>query len=161
MLLRLATPDDVPRLLAIARSSDSASQWSEHQWRDIFASQSPPRLVWICEEGGGREAGPAEGGPAAPRALGFLVAQGSGADWDLENLAVLPEFRRRGAGMALLGALLAEAPRQGAERILLEVRASNLAAIRLYEGFGFRLLARRSGYYAHPPEDALIYVHSF
>jgi ribosomal-protein-alanine N-acetyltransferase len=161
MMLRLATPDDVPCLLAIARSAESAAQWSQQQWRDIVQSQNLARLVWLCEGGDGDEAAVSGGNAAASGALGFLVAQCAGADWELENLAVSPEFRRRGAAFALLSALLAEARRRGAERILLEVRASNHAAIRLYERAGFRLLSRRRGYYAQPAEDALIYVQSF
>jgi ribosomal-protein-alanine N-acetyltransferase len=159
--LRRATQDDVPRLLAIARSAESAAQWSEAQWHDIFGSQNLPRLVWLCE--GGDEVGAAASGGAreASPAVGFLVAQCAGPEWELENLAVSPEFRRRGAAFALLSALLEEGRRRAAERILLEVRASNQPAIGLYERSGFRLLSRRRGYYAHPPEDALIYGHSF
>lgn len=167
MKLRLATPDDLPRLRAMAGSAASAAQWSEAQWRAIFGTEFPggtefpERRVWICEGPAGNAASAPAGQTGDLEAFGFLVAQCSGPDWELENLAVLPALRRRGAGLALLAALLAEGRRRGAERILLEVRASNEGAIRLYERAGFRLLARRRAYYAHPPEDALIYVHSF
>jgi ribosomal-protein-alanine N-acetyltransferase len=149
MNVRSASLDDLFTLMEIARAAGPAAQWTPAQWRDIFRSQNPARMVWICE---GRETG---------RAVGFLVAQTSGPDWELENLAVLPEFRRRGAAVALISALLAQARAGAASRILLEVRASNQAAIRLYEHTGFCKLACRPGYYSTPPEDALIYVHPF
>jgi ribosomal-protein-alanine N-acetyltransferase len=74
----------------------------------------------------------------------------------LENIAVLPECRRQGVAGALLSALLSQARRQHAERILLEVRASNEAAIHLYLANGFQTLARRRDYYRNPQEDAVI-----
>ena len=92
-------------------------------------------------------------------ACGFLVAQCGGPEWELENLAVLPVSRRRGVGAALLATLLEEARARHAERILLEVRASNQSAIRLYAQAGFQLLARRRGYYQNPTEDALLFGH--
>ena len=92
-------------------------------------------------------------------ACGFLVAQCGGPEWELENLAVLPALRRRGVGAALLATLLEEAGARHAERILLEVRASNQSAIRLYAQAGFQLLARRRGYYQNPTEDALLFGH--
>src|SRR6266542_4822201 len=94
--------------------------------------------------------------PASSAAVGFLVAQCGGPEWELENMAVLPAFRRRGVGSALLAVLLAEARARQAERILLEVRPSNLPAIRLYGQGGFQRLARRPGYYREPVEDALV-----
>jgi ribosomal-protein-alanine N-acetyltransferase len=95
----------------------------------------------------------------AAEPAGVLVALCAGPDWELENIAVRQSLRRQGLGAALLERLLEEARQGGAERVLLEVRASNGAAIRGYERAGFRLLARRAGYYREPSEDALIMVH--
>lgn len=53
-------------------------------------------------------------------------------------------------------ALLDEA-RQNGEAVFLEVRESNMAARRLYEKLGFAETGRRRGYYANPPEDAVLY----
>jgi ribosomal-protein-alanine N-acetyltransferase len=79
----------------------------------------------------------------------------------LENIAVLPPYRRQGVARTLLSALLLHARSLLAERILLEVRASNQAAIRFYQASGFQTLARRRDYYSNPTEDALILVHLF
>jgi [ribosomal protein S18]-alanine N-acetyltransferase len=159
--IRLAGSADLPQLIAISHAASSAhapvagsaalphapAQWTRRQWLDIFDSQNPQRLAWIARC------------PASPEDVGFLVAQCGSPDWELENIAVLPGFRCQGIGSALLSALLEEARIRRAERILLEVRVSNLSAIRLYTQADFQRLARRSGYYQNPPEDALIYEY--
>jgi ribosomal-protein-alanine N-acetyltransferase len=74
----------------------------------------------------------------------------------INNLAVLPEYRRHGVGSALLTRALAEGAALGARRATLEVRRSNDAARLLYERFGFTIAGVRRGYYTNPVEDALI-----
>ncbi len=74
----------------------------------------------------------------------------------INNLAVHPDFRRRGLGRLLLQGALDEARRLGARRATLEVRRSNLPAIRLYAAAGFTEAGVRARYYTQPVEDALI-----
>ncbi|MGE5814279.1 MAG: ribosomal protein S18-alanine N-acetyltransferase [Acidobacteriota bacterium] len=74
----------------------------------------------------------------------------------INTIAVRPEFRGKGIGRQLLAFLLNEARGHGARRAMLEVRASNTAAIALYSSFGFTTEAIRKGYYPNPPEDALV-----
>jgi ribosomal-protein-alanine N-acetyltransferase len=74
----------------------------------------------------------------------------------INTLAVAPEFRRRGLATVLLQAVIGEAETEGAVKATLEVRASNAAALALYQRLGFRISARRPGYYTNPQEDALI-----
>lgn len=74
----------------------------------------------------------------------------------INNLAVLPEWRRRGVARRLLTAVLAAGREEGAVRATLEVRESNLPAIALYTAFGFEPRGRRPRYYTQPEEDALI-----
>ena len=74
----------------------------------------------------------------------------------INNLAVLPEYRRQGIALALLARTLDEGLRLGAVRTSLEVRRSNETARRLYERFGFSVAGVRRGYYSQPPEDALL-----
>ncbi len=87
---------------------------------------------------------------------GYLLAWRLDAEMHLGNLAVAPEYQRRGAGQALLEWLLVRAQEAGAERITLEVRASNFAAQELYRRFGFDAVALRRGYYQDSGEDALV-----
>jgi ribosomal-protein-alanine N-acetyltransferase len=74
----------------------------------------------------------------------------------INNVAVLPEYRGRGFGTRLMRRVLTEGRRLGAHRATLEVRASNDAALRFYQGLGFRPTAVRKDYYTNPVENALI-----
>jgi ribosomal-protein-alanine N-acetyltransferase len=76
--------------------------------------------------------------------------------WHVMNVAVTPAYRRRGIATALLERLLevtAHDPRRGHT---LEVRVSNVGAIRLYEQLGFQSRGIRRGYYTDNREDAVI-----
>ena len=74
----------------------------------------------------------------------------------INNLAVLPEFRRQGVASALLMHVLREGVGLGAQRATLEVRQSNQAARLLYEHYGFSVAGVRRAYYTKPVEDALV-----
>ena len=76
---------------------------------------------------------------------------------DITNVAVFPAARRQGVGRALIQAVADYAAKQALVRVTLEVRASNAAAIALYEGFGFVQDGRRPRFYSDPTEDALLY----
>ena len=72
------------------------------------------------------------------------------------TLAVTPRARRQGVADALMVELKVRANKVGYGEVTLEVRASNVAAIALYERHGMSVLGRRKGYYADTGEDALI-----
>ena len=91
----------------------------------------------------------AEGGAVA----GFLAWRTVAEDeHEILNLAVAPEFRRRGVGRQLLRGLLAEC--RGT--VFLEVRESNRAALELYKSSGFQEISRRGEYYEFPSEAAIV-----
>lgn len=74
----------------------------------------------------------------------------------VNTMAVAASRRRQGVASALLRFVLADARAAGARKATLEVRQSNVAAIRLYESLGFQVVAKRPRYYTKPEEDALI-----
>ena len=91
---------------------------------------------------------------------GAVVAYG-GIYWapdegQITNVAVHPDCRRQGLGAQILQALIAEANARACMRMVLEVRASNEAAIALYRRYGFFEVGRRKAFYRAPREDALI-----
>lgn len=86
---------------------------------------------------------------------GFLCSWLIAGELQVQNLATLPAMRRRGIGARLLENLIKRSQKEGLHSICLEVRASNLAAIALYQRFGFVTVGTRSAYYADG-EDALI-----
>lgn len=78
---------------------------------------------------------------------------------DVALVAVSPDRRRRGLGFAVTAALCDELEKRGIREIFLEVRASNLSAIGLYEKCGFKAVGLRKKYY-EDAEDAIVMVKS-
>lgn len=77
---------------------------------------------------------------------------------DITNVAVSPDHRKKGIAHELLKILLNQAEEMGIVSIFLEVRASNIAAITLYDHAKFTECGRRKKYYQEPEEDALVMV---
>lgn len=75
---------------------------------------------------------------------------------EITNVAVHPDYRRRGYGRRIMQALIADAVRHGIVSLTLEVRAGNLPAQQLYSSLGFVKCGIRKGYYPDNGEDAWI-----
>ena len=88
--------------------------------------------------------------------VGYIGSQSSIDESDVMNVAVHPDWRRRGIAEGLIDNLVAELKSRGSHALLLEVRASNAPAISLYEKKGFVQVGCRKNYYRNPKEDALI-----
>lgn len=139
MEIRRAEFSDLRDVLRIERTS-FALPWSESAFRALMGR---PEAVVLVAEG---EAG----------VVGYAAVWLAADEAELGDLAVDPAVRRRGVGRALLDAALREARGRGARTLYLQVRESNDAARRLYEGAGFRRVGRRARYYRSPVEDGLI-----
>ena len=87
---------------------------------------------------------------------GYIGSQTCGDESDVMNVAVHPDFRRRGIAETLVIGLVDQLKAIGSRCLTLEVRASNAPAIALYEKMGFAEVGRRKNYYRNPREDALI-----
>ena len=87
---------------------------------------------------------------------GYIGSQTVMDETDMMNVAVHPDFRRKGIAEALVNALVDHLIKIGSHCLTLEVRASNAPAIALYEKLGFSEIGRRKNYYRNPREDALI-----
>ena len=88
--------------------------------------------------------------------VGYVGSQ-SVLGWsDMMNLAVAPAYRCRGVGASLVLELIRRLQENQVTSLTLEVRASNVPAIQLYDKLGFAEVGRRPGYYHNPKEDALI-----
>jgi len=72
------------------------------------------------------------------------------------NVAVHPAYRGKRIGEGIMLHLITKALAQGAYRMTLEVRPSNLPARKLYQRLGFETVGRRKGYYTDTKEDAII-----
>ncbi len=114
MTIRLAMPDDIPAIIAIEMHSPGAAHWQAGNYERVFSVAAPPRMALVAEEAG--------------RVMGFLVAQCLGTVWEIENIAVAAEVRRRGLARGLVSELIDRARGETAEAVFLEVRESNLGA---------------------------------
>lgn len=147
MRVRAATTDDIPVLMSLEQGSRTAASWQEAQYRAALEGKAGPERVSLVIED--------------EKVLGFIVARVLGDEWEIENVVVAEAAQRRGLGSRLVKELLDLARIRSAGSIFLEVRKSNHAAQRLYEKWGFSQSGRRKGYYADPPEDALLFRYSF
>ena len=131
MTIRPLSAEDLAGISAIQAASPEAASWAPASYLEHDG------LVAVCDG----------------KVAGFLVArQVASGEREILNLAVDPQERRTGIARSLLEHALGHRP--GAW--FLEVRASNAAAIQLYESVGFRAIGRRSNYYWQPSEDAIV-----
>ena len=139
------TYDHVPQVAAIERQC-FPDPWSERMLREHLDNQCAAALAAVDQDG---------------RVLGYagvLVVLDEGY---ITNVAVAPQYRRRGIASALLGVFDRFARGNRLAFLTLEVRASNAAAIALYEKLGYRRAGRRKNYYEHPREDAILMTLEF
>ncbi len=85
----------------------------------------------------------------------FLLAWQAADEMDIIALGTAANARRLGLARALVGELLQFAVNNAMDRILLEVRNSNAAAIHLYQSLGFHTGRIREAYYSDPTEDGI------
>jgi ribosomal-protein-alanine N-acetyltransferase len=143
-MVRPASAADLLAILHLLRRCPEAAQWTAGQIERALQHD----LVLVA-------AGPTH-------TAGFVVARRLGPEWEIDNLAVEPESRRKRIARELLIELLSLAQVQNVEAIFLEVRASNQGARTFYESLGFRECGRRKDYYRCPKEDAVRYkMHPF
>ena len=155
--VRAMTAQDIDEVVKLAARFVEAPHWTR---RDYEQMPPPPPAV-------PRTAPPA----APPTALtrcsvvalsGNNLAGFAVASWlplepaEIEGLVVDEKYRRQGIGSALIQACKEWAANAGALSIRLEVRASNAAALALYQRHGFSAVGRRRAYYSAPIEDAVL-----
>ena len=144
--IRELAPADVSDVTEIQRAAPEAAQWSPSDYESL--ARSAGGLVMVAESHGG--------GSAARLTIGFAAARSTGAEAELQNLAVHPAFRRRGVAGRLTQDVHERLAAAGVGRIFLEVRASNVAALGLYRRLGYAQVGVRREYYGSDGEDALI-----
>ena len=94
--------------------------------------------------------------PAENCVLGYATMQCLYDELEIIHLVIDAPYRGQGMGRTLLNHILMLARQKQCRRILLEVRESNTAAIRLYTAAGFVVVGRRANYYSDTQEDALL-----
>lgn len=87
--------------------------------------------------------------------IGYICADYENHEAQILNLAVHPDFRRRGTATILMTQAMKELKRKGCVFLYLVVRASTTGVQKFYERFGFKVESVRKKYYSNPDEDAL------
>jgi ribosomal-protein-alanine N-acetyltransferase len=145
LTLRSLEQRDVDSVLAIQSVCPEIAQWTAWDYSRVALGEM---AGWVAEEKENAEI------------AGFLVARRIATDMEILNLGVRPESRRLGTGTLLLQASLDWGRSLHTEKAMLEVRASNLAALKFYERFDFQVSGMRPRYYLAPIEDALLLTAS-
>jgi ribosomal-protein-alanine N-acetyltransferase len=145
--LELAEEGDLAALAALERRSYT-HPWSPRNFRDAWAK---PKQITILLLRAAWSAADEDRGIRA-----YCVFEAVADEMHLHNLAVHPEYRRKGLGRRLLRLALWLAARRGARTAFLEVRQSNWAALGLYRHMGFEAVSVRRDYYTSPREDAMV-----
>jgi ribosomal-protein-alanine N-acetyltransferase len=149
--IRLLVQSDLPLVRTWMRNAPEAPAWSDDDLSGLAqvapCSQRKTRRAWVAENASGLS------GFAVATSLSLPDAP---AECELELVLVPPDARRQGIGSALVHTVLAWARESGAAELWLEVRESNMTAMRLYERCGFIVVGRRAAYYVDPFEDAVL-----
>ena len=132
---------DLYREIARLEEKYFSDAWSEEMLADTFEYDYNHLLV---EKRDGKVAG-------------YLIYSEVQGEAELLRIAVDKSMRRQGIARSLMTDMLEELTDFEAERVSLEVRAHNIAAVKLYKAFGFKDIFVRENYYHNPEDDALIF----
>jgi [ribosomal protein S18]-alanine N-acetyltransferase len=141
LVLREMTWRDVPALAALEPALFADDAWSEQTWWAELAGR--PRRCYVVGEQGGV-------------VVGYAGVDRRGEVADVMTIAVAPDAQGHGLGSLLMEWLIDAARDGGAGHLMLEVRADNTAAHRLYSKMGFVMLTVRRRYYQPGDVDAHI-----
>ena len=136
--IRPMTKSDLDGVLAIEQVSYPTPWRREHFLQEIHLHTSFPYVAVLDE-----------------MVVGYVCLMSLFEEAQILNIAVAPQQRGRGVARMLMELAVSIARERGAEVLVLEVRESNTAAIKLYEDFGFERYFLRKGYY-EGKEDALL-----
>lgn len=133
------TADHIPQISQLEKNCFS-DPWSESS---ITTELTCPLSLWLVAMDGDTVAG-------------YVGSQSVLDQADMMNVAVSEQYRRQGIAQRLVISLIDQLSHRGVRALLLEVRASNGPAQKLYAKLGFQQVGRRPNYYTKPKEDALI-----
>jgi ribosomal-protein-alanine N-acetyltransferase len=143
--IQMATLENLDVLVALEVASFSVP-WSKKSFAAELEGNQFSRMLMVPHPEYGLEV----------QAIGYICVWMVFEEIRFLNLAIHPEFRRRGLATLLIGEAIRLGMAEGCCRGMLEVRESNHAAKKLYESFNFQAYATRKSYYTNPTEDAIL-----
>lgn len=132
MEIRPAVAADLDAVLALEEECEGADAWSRALLAEGLAGVLPTVSYLVADDEG---------------VVGYAVVSCVDDVADLQRIGVTAAHRRSGVGSQLLGEAVDLARREGMQRLLLEVREDNRAALALYAARGFVEIDRRPRYY--------------
>lgn len=143
MMFSVLTKEDIPFILS-AKDYGFNDVWDEDMLLSAF--ESGRFFGYIIYRG--------------DKKIGFITFDKSIDEADIEDIFVIPEFRKQGYGKLLVKKALCALKDEGFKKVFLEVRESNAPARKVYESFGFKKISERKKYY-DGVETAIVYVKEF
>ena len=139
--IRLLEESDLPAVVKIEQAS-YRFPWSERIFLDCMAAGYRCRVVLSDGE-----------------VAGYCIVAYATCEVHILNICVGPEYRKGGCARQLIENEISKAVESNLREIYLEVRVSNMAAISLYKGLGFKKVGLRKDYYPAESgrEDAYVY----
>lgn len=138
-VIRRAAPPDIDQIMSIEQESFS-DPWHRRSMNSLIGDG---RVYFAVAERDGR-------------ILGYIAAWFVLGEGEIGNIAVAKADRAEGLGSRLLDSAISYSDGLGIRSLFLEVRESNIAALRLYASRNFVEIGRRKSYYRRPVEDALV-----
>jgi len=137
--IRSMRPGDIRSIMEIEQSSFTAP-WSEFSFLNEIDHANSLARVALLEN----------------NLVGYICTRYIIDEGHIMNLAVHKDFRRQGIATELMNRVTGELKEKSCHLLYLEVRVSNIEAIKFYERFGFKVASFRRKYYSSPNEDAAL-----
>ncbi|MBF0506165.1 MAG: ribosomal protein S18-alanine N-acetyltransferase [Nitrospirae bacterium] len=139
IVVREMSPDDVQAITVIEKASYTMP-WSETSFlSEVYSRHSITRIAELKD-----------------KIIAYICIKQVSDEAHLLNLTVDSAYRRQGIATMLFNNVRNDLRENGCRFLYLEVRASNIAANKMYEKLNFRIVGTRKDYYLNPRENALV-----
>lgn len=143
MIIRKLSDKDVPFLVS-AKDYGFSDAWTEEMYLSALSTGRFGGIILSKSQ----------------KDIAFVTIDKAIDTADIEEVFVLPEFRKSGIGFEIVNSALEMLKNDGINKVFLEVRESNIPAINLYLKCGFKKINVRKKYYSNG-ENAVIFVKEF
>ena len=155
LVLELMREADVTTVQEIEREI-FATPWPRNAYYRELASRSSAHYVVLRVEGPVDAPAPFRAPEMDPSIAGYGGMWRMYDEAHVTTIGVRRDLQHRGYGRIVFAGLVQAGYDMGAKWVTLEVRTSNDHAMQMYEGFGFKVIGRRKGYYTDNGEDAIV-----
>ncbi len=141
IIINRMTRDDVESVVEIEEEAYGRHHWTKSSFYDEMSNNLAKYYTAKTPDG---------------KLVGYAGTWHILEEGHITTIAVKNDYLRNHIGEALIYQIIEDCYKDGVKYLTLEVRVSNIPAIKLYEKYGFQSLGTRKGYYQDNNEDALI-----